>query len=62
MIQTNLKRKEKEQIKQNFKQGLVGGLVGACVGMPLLGAGLGIANANKKEIIKKAKAFDKKIR
>lgn len=55
-------KREKKQIKENFKQGLVGGVLGACVGMPLLGAGLGIANANKKEIVKKAKSFDKRNR
>jgi hypothetical protein len=50
-----------KQLKKTFKHGLGGGILGAFVGMPGLGMGLGIVNANKKEIIKQSKDFDKEF-
>ena len=41
-----------KNLNKTFKYGLVGGVAGACIGIPGVGAGIGMAYANKDEINK----------
>lgn len=44
------KRDDDDRTNRTFKQGVVGGILGAFVGVPGLGAGLGVLNANRDKV------------